>query len=475
MARRNPPTLSGSLAFFVLLLFVVALVTTLLVTLFVLNKTLERQDRQELENRLKVLRENYNLGGLQAVRFDIEVNSVLGRERPFFVRVADPFNRTLIQSIPRRWSHFPFAALSERNPQEMPDSYRLESPGSDYAIEVMTGITEEGVIFQVGASDRTRRAVLVSSSVSFLAVAVPALLLSTILIVLRVRRSVRPIERLIVSVQETIENRDYSRTLVNESRTRETAELTEVLNRLLHTVDDLVRDLRSSLDSLAHDIRTPLTRIMSVVELAMTEPEPSIRSREEALRTVLEEVAGLHGLATRFLEASGKADVEAVRQEVSLGLIARDVIPPYQYVGEDRGIRIVNRIGDDIRADAYPGRLRQALANLLDNAVKYGPEGGTVEVRATQTDELTRVEVIDFGRPIDNEGLWEYRARGEGRGQEPGHGIGLSLVKRIAEAHNGRAYYERLDVGANAFVMEIENLPGETEQCPERRTRGIDE
>ena len=122
----------------------------------------------------------------------------------------------------------------------------------------------------------------------------------------------------------------------------------------------------------------------------------------------------------------------------------------YQMVAETRQIGIELYVSDDIRIYADPDRIGQALANLLDNAVKFTEEGGRVTLEAEQTDHGVRIIVRDTGPGIlehDMERIWERLYRGDQSRSQKGLGLGLSLVKAIVTAHGG--------------TIEVDSRPGE--------------
>jgi signal transduction histidine kinase len=132
-----------------------------------------------------------------------------------------------------------------------------------------------------------------------------------------------------------------------------------------------------------------------------------------------------------------KLDVEAV----NLSVILRNVADLYQYVAEEKGVRVEVTSPQDLPVQADSVRMRQVLGNLLDNAIKYTPTGGWVRLEAVKTDQGVEISVRDNGVGIPNEDLpriWNRLYRGDRSRSEKGLGLGLSLVKAIVQAHKGR-------------------------------------
>ena len=130
------------------------------------------------------------------------------------------------------------------------------------------------------------------------------------------------------------------------------------------------------------------------------------------------------------------------RKPTDLGLLVREVVELYAFVAEERNIAVRLEAPEEMTAEVDGPRLKQAVGNLLDNAVKYSPDGSSVLVSLRAAGDNFRVEVRDEGPGIPEEELphiWERLYRGRSARSKPGLGLGLSLVKAIAEVHGGRA------------------------------------
>lgn len=461
MSERRPPAFLARILVVVLPAMVLAIVMVVSIAFVSVHRMLLREDREELENQLLVLEQSLELGGLQAVRFEIEANSVLGRERPYYVRVADEDNRTLVESIPQQWAVLPFNRLSTIDPGNLPEIYRLTRRGTPYEIEIDTRISPDGTVFQVGMSTYVRDGVLRTALTTAAVALMPIMIVIAALIVWRVQRVVAPVGRLVASMQ-TLTKRERFETEVSVDRhTRETMELTTVFNSLMKRVDALVQNLRTTLDSLAHDVRTPITRIRNRAELALTSDDGP-NDRHELLQDILEESQLISTLVTRTLEEteamSGMLRIRPT--SIDLASLIEEVVDAYAYAAESRGIDLCAEVEHPTAACADPLRVRQAVSNLVDNALKFTAEGSAVRVRTVRNERTATVTVTDEAEIIPRDGretIWQYRHRSSSEGE--GYGIGLFLVRAIARQHGGDARVEAGEKG-NRFVLE---LPGECE------------
>ena len=221
-------------------------------------------------------------------------------------------------------------------------------------------------------------------------------------------------------------------------------ELAAGVNDMLDRLERLMGGLRHAGDAIAHDLRSPLTRLRARLESAMMQVEAGKGDPQAALAQALEDTDGVLRtftavLAIDRLQAAGEAAEQTLFDP---GQLAADMAELYEPLSEDKGI--------DFKAELTPGLsvrgarefVAQALANLLDNAVKYTPEGGAImmRVRRRASGEL-EFSVTDTGPGVpeaDRARVVQRFVRLENSRSEPGAGLGLSLVAAVAEAHGGR-------------------------------------
>jgi len=141
-----------------------------------------------------------------------------------------------------------------------------------------------------------------------------------------------------------------------------------------------------------------------------------------------------------------------------LGDLARSATGLYTEVAESRHQRLVYESGGPVPVLGDSTRLRQAVANLIDNALKYTPEGGTVTVRASGVQGQAVIEVCDTGPgvPEAEQGrIWDRLYRGDTSRSQRGLGLGLSLVRAIVEAHGGHAFMRNREAGGAIFTVTL--------------------
>ncbi|HEY8514041.1 MAG TPA: HAMP domain-containing sensor histidine kinase [Candidatus Binatia bacterium] len=233
---------------------------------------------------------------------------------------------------------------------------------------------------------------------------------------------------------------DLSRRMPVSSRGDEFDALAESLNRMLDRIEALMNGMREVSDSIAHDMRSPLSRLRSRIEVALMQP-PDAHAYREVLEQTVRDMDGIlamfNSLLTIALAESGAPRERFV--QVDLRAIAQDTVETYEPAAEERGLRLTLEAPEPVTLRGDPHLLAQALANLLDNAIKYVPGPGRVTVRV-RGGENAVLEVADDGPgipPSFRAHAFDRFTRVEQSRTTPGSGLGLSLVRAVARLHGG--------------------------------------
>jgi heavy metal sensor kinase len=228
----------------------------------------------------------------------------------------------------------------------------------------------------------------------------------------------------------------------------ELGRLARTLNGMIARLERSFGEIRRFTADAAHELRTPLAVMRNAAEVVLRAPRDPEQYRR-VLEEMLEEIARLTGLAEQllFLCRGDAGLVPSVRRPVRLGEVIAEVAEPMQAVAGARGLTL--HVGDltPCVVQGDEDQLRRLLFNLLDNAIKYTPAGGTITVRSACPDGQVLVEVTDTGIGIAAEHLPHLFERfyqvDPARSRETnGTGLGLAICRSIAEAHGGRIAVE---------------------------------
>ena len=285
---------------------------------------------------------------------------------------------------------------------------------------------------------------------------------------LRVRNALRNLskaesEQQRVEVQLHIRGRDHSYVLKPVPLKQESRALGTLL--ILQDVTylrDQDRARTNLVATLSHELRTPLTSLALLAELLRREEESLTPKQRDVLRAILEESSRMKQLADNLLNlARGQIPLIAV-QRVSLDLakIVEEVAERFVIQAQEKHIRIDTRIDRLPEMQGDPVKLSWVVSNLIGNALRYTPDGGTIEIAARPTDaNSARLEVADSGpgiAPEIRDHIFERFAQYGTNGYAPGSaGLGLAIVKDIVEAHGGRIFIESNHGHGSRFVVQL--------------------
>lgn len=283
-------------------------------------------------------------------------------------------------------------------------------------------------------------------------------------------RAFRPIDRIIDQVEAITDGRSLHRRLAIGAAGEELARLSATLNAFIERIETSFGALRRFTADASHELKTPLTVMRADVERAMG-PSTSENDRAIALEEALQQVTRMADLVDSLLTLA-RADegrFDLYREPVELAPLAREVVETARLLGEDAGLVILAPHFENAEVLGDLTRLRQLFLNLVTNAIKYTPRGGTVEITLHRDEEVVRFAVRDTGigiaaadLPFVFERFWRadrVRSRASERG---GFGLGLAISNWIATAHGGTLEVQsRLGRGSTFTVtLPLAGAPG---------------
>jgi signal transduction histidine kinase len=458
--ERLTRTFGSRLALWYFVLFAVSVGVVLGLAYALLAGSLRQRDREIVESTLVRYATAYERRGLDGLNAVIAADQTAGRYEPLFVRVLAPGGSAAVFfSMPTGWRLFDPDQLSAPPLLGGQRWAEIGAVGSDERLEVASARLRGGELFQVGKSTAARDEILDAfrgSAAILLAVVVLAALAGGATLTWSALRPLRSMTRAVQSILET----GTIRARVPIAHTGDALDDAGVLmNRMLDRIDTLIAGLRGSLDNVAHDLRTPVARLRATAETALRQA----RSPEEyrsALADCLEESERVIATLDALMDiAEAETGVMRLRpQPLDLVPLVRGAADLYADLAEDKHVALDVQVPDRLMVVADAPRIRQAIANLVDNAVKYTAPGGRVTLEARSGAAGIVVTVADTGPgipPADLPRIWERLYRGDGSRSERGLGLGLSLVKAMVEAHGGRVAVESSPGAGSRFSIRL--------------------
>ncbi len=450
-------------------------------TFFSLYRTLRYEDRQELQGRALGYVVRYRSAVSESAGINRLVNQLSNdiltpAGSPFFARIATSRNDQVFLGVPLRdWQEIDLGRLTSGDDPHDEGFLTIEADRLGYQLEVLGVRLSDSYVLQIGSDTRDRVTVLRAFQTSFLFTFAIMLGVSLVGGLFFASRSLRPLRALNATVRSIIETGDLDRRIPARNSNDELDDMIRSANAMLDRIQGLVTGLRDSLDAVAHDLRTPLTRLRSTAERALSGeglesagPDAGAVYRE-ALSDAMEESERILGMMNAMMDIS-EAESGAMRlrrKPVDLRRLAEEAADVYGMVAEESDMAIDVRIDEPLPARADSARMRQVIGNLYDNAVKYGDRGTTITVSGEAIDSQpprVALSVHNQGPSIPPEELgriWNRLYRGAGAGdRRDGLGLGLALVRAIVTAHGGNV---EVDSGIGRGTRFTIELPAESE------------
>jgi signal transduction histidine kinase len=249
---------------------------------------------------------------------------------------------------------------------------------------------------------------------------------------------------------------DFTQRVTPTGRGDELDQLAEVINDMLDRIERLMDGVRQVSNAIAHDLRTPITRARTRLEDALLHAhgEAELRAAIERVTTELDGIVAVFQALLRIAEIEAGSRRAAFTRLDAAPLLA-EVAELYDAVAEEKGVVLVTEISGPLPVYGDAALIRQAVANLVDNAVKFSPSGGTVRLVGRPTAGGSEIIVSDQGPGIpeaDRARATERFYRGEAARNTPGSGLGLSLVQAVAQLHFGSLRLEDAGPGLIAIL-----------------------
>jgi heavy metal sensor kinase len=443
-------------------LFSVAVAVVLVAVYFLLARALDAQEREALQVRAAEYAEAFAVGGVPAVRSLLESEQEAPHVRSLFVRIVGPGGDVTFAKVPEDW-------VADDTQVLVPDAWGALQPQRVQTVRIPRGEQRDlavvsrglpgGALLQIARSTDNQAVLLAPLRRMMWLAGSAAVLLSAGAGAWLAWRATKPVRQVAATAHRIVATGDLSARVAGPTRDDEVGDLVQQFNTLLERNANLLRAMREALDNVAHDLRTPLTRLRAGAETALQKPE-DLTSAREALADCLEETDRIQRLLETLLDVSAAETgvMKLERENIDAASLLQGVADLYALVAEEKSIQLHIMAAPGVKVRADLTRLRQVLANLVDNAVKYTPAGGAVWLEAEPRDGRVAFTVRDTGPgvpPEEQEKIWQRLYRGDHSRSQRGLGLGLSVVKALVEAHGGTVAVANHPAGGAVFTAEL--------------------
>ncbi len=459
-------TIGFKLIFWYSAIFIISSLILFFFTYFSLRFSIIQNDHKLIQSEMEDYVADFRLGGisrLERALSEIKYKDSTGQDL-FLVRLTDAGNKTLFLSIPQRWPGPDLKRFAKRKGAAEASGWSyVPSSGVRNTYEIFTKPLSANLVLQVGRLTINVEELMEHFRAVFIQIIIPVFVIGFAGGLFLTFRALRPIRYLINTTRLITDTGDIRARVPAGGSNDELSELSRLFNTMLEKIENLVKGLREGLDNVAHDLRTPITRIRGSAEMALrTEDNPE--NLKSVLADSIEESDRILTMLNTIMDIS-EAETGTMRlslQNVDISVLIEEVADLYSYVAEEKNISVSASLQKGLQCVADRNRLQQAVANLLDNAIKYTPARGSVEIEAFHegTDSVVRIRDTGAGiHPLELPKIWDRLYRGDKSRSQRGLGLGLSLVKAIVLAHKGRVEVSSVPGVGSVFTTYIPDRP----------------
>ena len=445
-------------------LFTIGFTAIFALLYWLLARSLEASEYEGLQLRLRQYASIYELSGVSGLRQRVAEDSEAPNVRSLFIRLSGPRGEAVWGKIPPDWIEADVRRVA------VPDGWGgwtareqainvLRVPrDAERDLAVVSQLIDDHLVLQVGRSTDSRAVLLAPLRRTFLWVGGAVIGVGSLAGYLAARRATRPLLQVVETARRIVATGALDARVPAPARADDVAELVHHFNTVLDKNAALLRAMREALDNVAHDLRTPLTGLRGSAEIALLQTTDPVA--RDALADSVERVDEVLRLLRALMEIS-EAEAGMLRLErapCDLAELARRAVDLYDEVAQAKGQMLTFAPGGAVPINGDAVRLRQVAANLVDNACKYTPAGGRIDVRVGVDGGRAVLTVSDNGPGVpesEQARIWERLYRGDKSRSEAGLGLGLSLVRAVVVAHGGEVAVRNAPAGGAVFEVRL--------------------
>jgi len=424
---------------------------------------LHKQTDSELLDTAKEFNALYETRGVEALRseFQREARSQ-GIYRVFFCLLSTKGD-VLASSDVKPWGGKTVLRLIATNILgRQPVFQTLSFPGHHHKVRMLLKPTSDGRLIELGITLRDAELMMKRYRETFGTALAVMLTCGGVVGWLLSRKAMAGVQRVTRTANQIREGNLDRRVPLGEEGL-EINDLVRAFNSMLDWIEVLVKELGEVTDNIAHDLRSPITRIRGIAETSLT-GNPDLEDLRGMAASIIEESDRLVEMINTMLEITkaeaGVAKIAA--NKVDMRKIVQDATDLFQPLAEDRNLSMqLNIPSQPVFVLGDRARLQRAVANLLDNAIKYTPPGGSIAVSMEIDEARVKVEIADTGIGIDEDELhriFDRFYRGDKSRSTPGSGLGLSLALAIIRAHYGDITVKSIQGTGSTFTILLPTL-----------------
>jgi heavy metal sensor kinase len=424
---------------------------------------LEKQVDQELEAQANKLSALFATRGIETVSQALLLEAQAAGEKRVFYRLFSSSGNEFFSSNMTYWQDIRINPEAVRyivmGGERVVQTEALA--GSGYSVRVLYARIGSGVFLQVGrVMDAMDRILDAFGKIFFLTMTL-LLVLASLAGGFMARKALSGVGAVTREARRISEGGDLDRRVATSGRGDEIDQLAGTFNQMLDRIQGLIVGIRQMGDNIAHDLKSPITRIRGLAEVTLT-TRSNLSDYEQMAADTIDGCDRLLDMINTMLTISKtEAGAESLAlSTVDLSRVVAEACELFEPLAEDKSIHLSREIPAGVEMMGDVGKLQRMFSNLVDNAVKYTPEGGSIDVGMTPSSEASGIKITIFnsgpGIPKEEtERVFERFYRGDSSRSQAGAGLGLSLARAVARAHGGDIAVETLHGQGTRFIVRL--------------------
>jgi heavy metal sensor kinase len=426
-----------------------------------ITSVMRQQTDQALSSEIRTFSSILSTQGPEAVKRQAFLQAQAAGEKKIFFRLLYITGQVFSSSNMSYWRDIGInrAAVNRLLDSRAPIFDTIHIPDRKHKVRVLYAVIGPGMILQLGQSMENHTRVIEVFRKVFIITMVIILALAVVVGWFMARRALEGVETVTRTARRISEGSLEKRVPVKK-RADEIDQLALTFNQMLDRIETLVTGIKEMSDNIAHDLKSPITRIRGIAEVSLTAGSSLQEYESMAAGTVEECDQLLDMINTMLIISRTEAGVTQLDcQKLDIANLVRDACDIFQSPADDKGLALAYSGPDNISIAGDMRLIQRMVANLLDNAIKYTPANGKIDASvAAGANQSVQIAVRDNGRGIsekDREHIFERFYRCDPSRSQAGTGLGLSFARAVARAHNGEIIVNSTPDEGSTFTVKL--------------------
>jgi signal transduction histidine kinase len=437
------------------------LLTSLVILYFLVNTTLNNRIDDDLIEDVEEVRNLYSIGGISEIKRKINNEASTSNANQEFIRILDNHGSELFASNLSSWKGiYTIETILSRtvisHPEPLLETVKFAS--QEHKTRIIYALVSTDKIMQMGESYEDKDNLMELLFLVFIPVFIIIIPIASFVGWRVARHASQGIEEVSNAAAE-LEKGDFNRRVAMHSQHEEVQTLVDTFNNMGERIRTLITEMREMIDNIAHDLRSPLGRIRAISESALSGSDSIVEYKTAAADTLTECDRLINMINTTLDIAEAEAGISNTsKEDVNLSQLVEDVCELFEPVAAEKNIVFTFKSKLNRHIKGNKQSLQRMLANLLDNAVKYTPSNGSIDVQLNNNPDAYRIIIKDTGAGVqasDHKRIFDRFFRCDSSRGHKGNGLGLSYAIAVARSHGGDILLDSIPGKGSTFTVQL--------------------